>query len=166
MAEVVAETAHSYNDTLLNEIVDKDILNAASVSIFDDAMGEIPMDDGTKGSTIIIGSTKLLRQQCNGIILLGNSIIASSDSEGVYSLRNTWADVSAAKDVDHIDLVRPNDLLSLSETIDRPGENEKRISTIEPIYIKRGNQYILHYELSYEDGFENIIDAKDIDRCW
>lgn len=164
--EVRSAIARKYNSDFISMIVNDEIRNSAVIREYDDAMAEIPIE-GTEEIEHIIGSTTQLFGNYNGIIMEGNCIASVSDAKGVIALTNQWNKTSIVQNVDHVDLLH-SEKASIEKALMQQGDNEEaggsRIGRVRPVYIRKGQQYVLHYELSLENGQTMSVDAKDLER--
>lgn len=164
MNPVSSEQGRSYNYEFLYELLGKDCLASSQVNVYDDAMAEIPQD-GSKEEEVIIGSTMQVFQHYSGIRLEENCIAACSDASGVISLSNQWQSYKLSKGVDHIDLVhnehRVFDSLFTRTMFDSTQEQSK-VMVAYPLYIRNKNRYILHYDVTFDNGQHLLIDSKQL----
>jgi len=165
--EVSSEKARQYNRDLLDAIVPEDIISTSLSLTYDDAMAEVLAEEEKEGKESIIGTTTQLFQHFNGILLEDNCIAAVSDADGVISLSSQWTDTKVGKNVDHVDLAH-RELSTLRSVLGGTKMAEERptgnLVLAKPVYIRKGNAYVLHYDIGYDDGYRNLIDAKSVDR--
>lgn len=158
---VASATAQKMNLDLARELLGESVLNNARVTSFDDAMAEV-LPEGGFGASTIIGSGTRIVQKFNGIDLKGNCFAFSSDANGVYSVLSQWGNVSAARDVDHVDLIG-NDIKYVQKKYRMDEANDANtLVGMKPIYIPKDGRYVLHYDLSQADGTHRYVDAKEI----
>lgn len=164
--EVSARVAHSHNSDLFDALVDKEILEAGIVDVYETAMAEVLQEGEKEGPERIIGSTRRIFQQYEGILLEGNCIVSSSDANGVIALNNRWLRTKAIKGSDHVDLVT-DESVALKDMVNKKTGNADLLSdlvSVQPLYVRNGNNYVLQYELEDVTGKRVLLDSKFVDR--
>ena len=164
--EVSARVARSHNSDLFDALVDKEILEAGIVDAYETAMAEVLQEGEKEGPERIIGSTRRIFQQYEGILLEGNCIVSSSDANGVIALNNRWLRTKAIKGSDHVDLVT-DESVALKDMVNKKTGNADLLSdlvSVQPLYVRNGNNYVLQYELEDVTGRRVLLDSKFVDR--
>lgn len=164
--EVSARVARSHNSDLFDALVDKEILEAGIVDVYETAMAEVLQEGEKEGPERIIGSTRRIFQQYEGILLEGNCIVSSSDASGVIALNNRWLRTKAIKGSDHVDLVT-DESVALKDMVNKKTGNADLLSdlvSVQPFYVRNGNNYVLQYELEDVTGRRVLLDSKFVDR--
>lgn len=161
---VPSQKARSFNNGFLSSIVEKEVLDAGIIDVYDTTMAEVLPEGTGEGPETTIGSTKRIFQQHQGIVLEGNCIISSSDAHGIVALNNRWLPTKVGKDVDHIDLAHQDHTVMLTAATRKhvPGMLTDVVSA-EPMYIRKGSSYVLEYMLMDSTGRSMLLDAKNID---
>lgn len=164
LTPTTAAKVHGINQQFLANLL-QDSLDGSCTRLesLNDVRAEVPIE-GAEGPEEIIGGTTRIFQQHNGILLEGNCVVATSDDEGIIGFTSSWQDIAAANGADHIDLI--NGDLKIAQAKFTKNSGISAIDTVlqvaSPRYIRKGDQYVLHYDLQFEDGARATIDAKQL----
>ena len=159
--EISSQVARHYNVELLSAAVDSEIADSALVDVYDDTMAEV-LEDGKEGTECVIGATTRFCQHYNGILLEGNCIASVSDANGVIALSDQWQPTRKLSNNAQIDLAH-KDLELFKAALRVDGSENIEFVDAQPVYLRKGERYVLHYEVTDSRGISSYIDAKAVE---
>ena len=84
----------------------------------------------------------------------------------MIALNNRWLRTKAIKGSDHVDLVT-DESVALKDMVNKKTGNADLLSdlvSVQPLYVRNGNNYVLQYELEDVTGRRVLLDSKFVDR--
>lgn len=137
------------------------LLEQAQIRNIDTVMFEV-FGDGTEGEHIVIGRTTQFLNHYNGIPLVQNCIVITSDANGLHSVSNMWRNVAPITDTTMIQFsttLTGTERQTLSTAL-QSDDVDERIKTIEFVYSEKNGRYILQRDVELQNGRHILIDSK------
>lgn len=137
------------------------LLEQAQIRNIDTVMFEV-FGDGTEGEHIVIGRTTQFLNHYNGIPLVQNCIVITSDANGLHSISNMWRNVAPITDTTMIQFsttLTGTERQTLSTAL-QSDDVDERIKTIEFVYSEKNGRYILQRDVELQNGRHILIDSK------